>query len=35
MTKILLNFESKSLLNSLSERLQFEEFATLEIQDSA
>ena len=35
MTKILLNFESKSLLNSLSERLQFEEIATLEIQDSA
>ena len=35
MTKILLTFESKSLLNSLSERLQFEEFATLEIQDSA
>lgn len=35
MTKILLNFESKSLLNSLSERLQFEEFATLEFQDSA
>ena len=35
MTKILLNFESKSLLNSLSERLQFEEFATLEIQNSA
>lgn len=35
MTKILLNFESKSLLNSLSERLQFEEFTTLEIQDSA
>lgn len=31
MTKILLNFESKSLLNSLNERLQFENFATLEL----
>lgn len=31
MTKILLNFESKSLLNSLNERLQFENFATIEL----
>ena len=29
MTKILLNIESKSLLNSLSERLQFENYTTL------
>lgn len=31
MAKILLNFESKSLLNSLSERLGFEGFTTLEL----
>ncbi len=30
MTKILLNIESKSLLNSLGERLRFENFTTLE-----
>ena len=33
MTKILLNIESKSLLNSLSERLQFENYATLPLGD--
>ena len=33
MTKILLNFESKSLLNSLSERLQFENYTTLNLSD--
>ena len=33
MTKILLNFESKNLLNSLSERLQFENYTTLNLSD--
>ena len=33
MTKILLNIESKSLLNSLSERLQFENYTTLPLGD--
>ena len=33
MTKILLNIESKSLLNSLSERLQFENYVTLHLGD--
>ena len=33
MTKILLNIESKSLLNSLSERLQFENYVTLHLSD--
>ena len=33
MTKILLNIESKSLLNSLSERLQFENYVTLHLND--
>jgi DNA-binding NtrC family response regulator len=33
MTKILLNIESKSLLNSLCERLQFENYTTLSLSD--
>ena len=35
MTKILLNFESKSLLNSLSERLKYENFATTDLTELA
>ena len=34
MTKILLNFESKSLLNSLTERLGFEGFTTIELSNA-
>ena len=35
MTKILLLFRSKSMLNSLGERLRFENFSTVELQDTS
>ena len=35
MTKILLLFRSKSMLNSLGERLRFENFSTVEVHDTS